>query len=98
VPKSPMLFHDAFHRCSELQGMCVCHNQHMNPVDHTSVQQTPHQSHQGFSRAGRLQSGGQGQRSLKRCSINDLQEELVIPTTTAAFHDETRAVGMLLQQ
>ncbi len=41
---------------------------------------------------------GQGQRSLKRCSGKDFQQELFVPTTTVAFHDEARAVGMLLQE
>ncbi len=40
----------------------------------------------------------QGQRTLKRCPNNDFQQVVVVPTTTATFHDETRAVGMLLQK
>jgi hypothetical protein len=40
----------------------------------------------------------QGQRPLKRCSSNDFQQVVIAPTTTAAFHDETCAVGMLLQE
>ena len=40
----------------------------------------------------------QGQRPLKRCSSKDFQQVVIIPTTTAAFHDETCAVGMLFQE
>ena len=40
----------------------------------------------------------QGQRPLKRCSSKDFQHVIIVPTTTAAFHDETCAVGMLLQE
>src|SRR5512135_3876698 len=40
----------------------------------------------------------QGQRSLKRCSGQDFQQEVVAPTATAAFHGEAFAAGMLLQQ
>ncbi len=40
----------------------------------------------------------QGQRSLKRCSSRDFQQEVFVPTTTTAFHGEARAVGMLLQE
>ena len=40
----------------------------------------------------------QGQRPLKGCSGKDFQQELFVPTTTAAFHGEARAVGMLLQE
>ena len=41
---------------------------------------------------------GQGQRPLNRCSSKDFQQVVFVPTTTATFHDETRAVGMLLQE
>ena len=49
---------------------------------------------------GPAQGGGvaQGQRPLNRCSGNDFQHEVFVPTTTAAFHDKARAVGMLFQQ
>jgi hypothetical protein len=40
----------------------------------------------------------QGQRPLKRCSSKDFQQVVIIPTTTAAFHDEACAVGMLFQE
>ena len=40
----------------------------------------------------------QGQRPLKRCSSKDFQQVVIVPTTTAAFQDETCAVGMLLQE
>jgi hypothetical protein len=40
----------------------------------------------------------QGQRPLKRCSSKDFQQVIIVPTATAAFHDETCAVGMLLQE
>ncbi len=46
----------------------------------------------------RMRCYGQGQRTLKRCPNNDFQQVVVVPTTTATFHDETRAVGMLLQK
>ena len=39
-----------------------------------------------------------GPASLKRCSSKDFQHVVFVPTTTAAFHDETCAVGMLLQE
>ena len=39
---------------------------------------------------------GQGQRSLKHCSGKDFQKEVFVPATTAAFHDEAVATGMLL--
>ena len=38
----------------------------------------------------------QGQRSLKHCSGKDFQKEVFVPATTAAFHDEAIATGMLL--
>ena len=38
----------------------------------------------------------QGQRSLKHCSGKDFQKEVFVPATTAAFHDEAVATGMLL--
>ena len=41
---------------------------------------------------------GQGQRSLNRCSSKDFQHVVLVPTTTATFHDETRAVWILLQE
>ena len=41
---------------------------------------------------------GQGQRSLNRCSGRDFQHEVFAPTATAAFHSQTVAAGMLLQQ
>ena len=40
----------------------------------------------------------QGQRPLKRCSGKDFQQEVFVPTTTAAFHGKAVAVGMLLQE
>ena len=40
----------------------------------------------------------QGQRPLKCCSGKDFQQEVFVPTTTATFHGEARAVGMLLQE
>jgi hypothetical protein len=40
----------------------------------------------------------QGQRTLNRCSGNDFQQELFVPTATAPFHDETRPVRMLFQE
>ena len=40
----------------------------------------------------------QGQRSLNRCSGRDFQHEVFAPTATAAFHSQTVAAGMLLQQ
>jgi hypothetical protein len=40
----------------------------------------------------------QGQRTLNRCSGNDFEQELFVPTTTAAFHDKARTVWMLLQE
>ena len=39
-----------------------------------------------------------GPAPLKGCSGKDFQQELFVPTTTAAFHGEARAVGMLLQE
>jgi hypothetical protein len=41
---------------------------------------------------------GQGQRTLKRSSGKDFQKEVLVPTTSSAFHDEARPVGMLLQK
>ena len=41
---------------------------------------------------------GQGQRSLNRCSGKNFQQEVLVPTTTAAFHGEAVSAGMLLQQ
>ena len=41
---------------------------------------------------------GQSQRPLKRCSSKHFQQVVVVPTTTATFHDETRAVWILLQE
>ncbi|HKM56518.1 MAG TPA: hypothetical protein VJY33_24145, partial [Isosphaeraceae bacterium] len=38
------------------------------------------------------------QRSLNRCSGRDFQHEVFAPTATAAFHSQTVAAGMLLQQ
>ena len=40
----------------------------------------------------------QGQRSLNRCSGKNFQQEVLVPTTTAAFHGEAVSAGMLLQQ
>jgi len=40
----------------------------------------------------------QGQRSLNRCSGRDFPHEVFAPTATAAFHSQTVAAGMLLQQ
>ena len=39
----------------------------------------------------------QGQRSLKCCPSKDFQQEVFVPATTAAFHGDTVAAGMLLQ-
>ena len=40
----------------------------------------------------------QGQRSLNRCSCKNFQQEVFVPTTTAAFHREAQATGVLLQE
>jgi len=40
----------------------------------------------------------QGQRSLNRCSGRDFQHEVFAPTAPAAFHSQTVAAGMLLQE
>lgn len=41
----------------------------------------------------------QGQLQLRRCSGKDFQQEVVVPTATAAFHHDAGAgIGMLLQQ
>ena len=40
----------------------------------------------------------QGQRSLKCCAGEDFQQEVLVPPTTAAFHGDTVAAGMLLQE
>jgi hypothetical protein len=40
----------------------------------------------------------QGQRSLNRCSSKDFQHVVLVPTAAATFHDETRAVRILLQE
>ena len=41
----------------------------------------------------------QGQLQLRRCYAKDLQQEIVVPAATAAFHHDAGAtVGMLLQQ
>ena len=50
-----------------------------------------------FKRRSQLR-GGSGQRSLNRCSGRDFQHEVFAPTGTAAFHSQTVAAGMLLQQ
>ena len=39
----------------------------------------------------------QGQRSLNRCSGKDFQQEVFVPTTTAAFHRQAHPGGVLLQ-
>jgi SIR2-like domain len=38
----------------------------------------------------------QGQLLLKRCSRKDFEEEVFVPSTNAAFHDDTVVAGMLL--
>ena len=40
----------------------------------------------------------QGQRSLSRLSCEDLYEDIVIPTTTAAVHGDAFAVAVLFEQ
>src|SRR5271165_2811688 len=50
------------------------------------------------SNAGHSSGVAQGQRSLNRCSGGDFQHEVFAPTATAAFHSQTVAAGMLLQQ
>jgi len=40
----------------------------------------------------------QGQLQLRRCSSKYFQQKIVVPTTTAAFHHDAVASGMLLQQ
>jgi hypothetical protein len=40
----------------------------------------------------------QGQRSLKRCSRKNFQQEAFAPAATAAFPGDALAAGMLLQQ
>ena len=50
------------------------------------------------SNAGHSSGVAQGQRSLNRCSGRDFQHEVFAPTATAAFHSQTVAAGMLLQQ
>src|SRR5208337_175841 len=42
--------------------------------------------------------GQQGQRSLNRCPGKDFQHEVFVPTTTATFHGDALALGMLLQE
>ena len=50
------------------------------------------------SNAGHSSGVAQGQRSLNRCSGRDFQHEVFAPIGTAAFHSQTVAAGMLLQQ
>ena len=50
-----------------------------------------------FKRRSQLR-GGSGPASLNRCSGRDFQHEVFAPTATAAFHSQTVAAGMLLQQ
>ena len=50
------------------------------------------------SNAGHSSGVAQGQRSLNHCSGRDFQHEVFAPTATAAFHSQTVAAGMLLQQ
>src|SRR5208337_170379 len=50
------------------------------------------------SNAGHSSGVAQGQRSLNRCSGRDFQHEVFAPTATAAFHSQTVAAGILLQQ
>ena len=57
----------------------------------------PFESRHG-SNAGHSSEVAQGQRSLNRCSGRDFQHEVFAPTATAAFHSQTVAAGMLLQQ
>ncbi len=51
---------------------------------------------------GREDRGGgggdlpQGQRPLKRCSGKDFQQIVIAPTAATTFHDQARAVGILL--
>ncbi len=40
----------------------------------------------------------QGQHTLNCSSSNDLQQVVVVPTATAAFHGQARGVRMLLQE
>ena len=51
-----------------------------------------------FVVTGHSSGVAQGQRSLNRCSGRDFQHEVFAPTGTAAFHSQTVAAGMLLQQ
>ena len=47
------------------------------------------------SRDGR---GRQGQRTLKCCSGNNLQKEILGPATTSTFHGDAVAARVLLQE
>ena len=42
--------------------------------------------------------GKQGQRPLKCCPGKDFQQEVFVPTTTAALHRQAQPGGMLLQE
>jgi hypothetical protein len=45
-----------------------------------------------------ITSLGQGQLQLNRYSGKDFQQKVVVPATTAAFHHDAVAAGVLLQQ
>jgi len=42
--------------------------------------------------------GEQGQLQLRGCSRKDFEQEVFIPTATAAFHNGTVLAGMLFEQ
>ena len=68
------------------------------PVEHENVRLKSHRGNWHGSNAGHSSGVAQGQRSLNRCSGRDFQHEVFAPTATAAFHSQTVAAGMLLQQ
>ena len=45
-----------------------------------------------------LQDADQGQRQLSHWSCEGLEEEIIVPTAAAAFHDQTLFAGVLFEE
>jgi len=77
----------AFNRPIETTKATAIYNMHVywSKKPHTAIRQY-------------IQHYTQGQRPLNRCSSKDFEQVVFVPSTTATFHDETGAVGMLLQE
>ena len=81
-------------------GLCSCPIRPWFVLSHNMpmVKSTSNWLVRHGSNAGHSSGVAQGQRSLNRCSGRDFQHEVFAPTATAAFHSQTVAAGMLLQQ